>query len=415
MTEPGRPLLLILSQCYPPDPAALGQHMHDVARAMVRRGYEVRVLTSASGFTNPRQSFPRRESRDGVDIRRLRWGSLGKGSLGSRTIGGLLFLVGACVRALLGSRPSAVLAATSPPMAPIAGRLVAALRRAPLTLWLMDLNPEQAITAGMVREGSPSARLLDAANRAAVRGSRAVVVLDRFMRERVERRWGGGGKVRVVPAWAHEDHVSPVAHEENPFRARQGIDGKRVVMYSGNLSPVHPLHTMLQAARELRDDPRLLFLLVGGGGLRDGIADAVDRDRLGNVRLLPYQDLENLRFSLSAADVHVVSIGATMVGLVHPSKIYGAMAAGRPILYLGPRTSHIGELIERLDIGWQVEHGDVAGAVAVLREIAAAPAAVLRERGERARAALSRDLSQSRLVGSLCDLITAGPPAEGLR
>lgn len=400
----GRPLLL-LSQVYPPDPTALGQHLHDLARTLVERGHRVRVLTSARGFADPSRYYVSREIRDGVEVVRLAGAAFGKSSLATRSAGGLLFLSLALVRALLGPRPSAVLASTSPPMAPIFGRSIALLRRAPLVLWLMDLNPDQAIVTGALSPAALSVRLLERGNRRAARASRWVVVLDRFMAERIAGRWVDPAKLAVLPPWPHEDHIAPVAHAENPFRKRHDLDGRRVVMYSGNLSPVHPLDTILQAARELLDDPRLLFLFVGDGGQRGRVEEAVRRDGLANVRLLPYQPLEELRYSLSAADVHLVVMGATMVGIVHPCKVYGAMAAARPILYLGPERSHIGELVGKLDIGWQIDHGDVAGAVKVLREIAALPEAALHECGARARQALAGELSQERLVSQLCDLI----------
>src|SRR5687767_2234415 len=103
------PSLLLLSQVYPPDPTSLGQHLHDAARAMVARGYRVRVLTSARGYADPARRYPRRETLDGVEVRRLAWGSLGKGSLRSRTIGGMLFLAQALVHGFRGPRPAAVL------------------------------------------------------------------------------------------------------------------------------------------------------------------------------------------------------------------------------------------------------------------------------------------------------------------
>lgn len=400
--------LLLLSQVYPPDPAAVGQHLHDAAREMVRRGWTVRVLTSARGYADPSARYPARERLDGVDVQRLGWGSFGKSSLGARAAGGLFFLARAFVRGLFTPRPARVLVSTSPPMAPLAGLWLARLRRAPHAVWLMDLNPDQAIATGAVSPRALSARMLERANRAAARGAQSVVALDPFMAERVRARWRLDGNLAVLPPWAHEEHVAPVPHAENPFRTRHGLQGKRVVMYSGNLSPVHPVDTILQAARELREDPRLVFVFIGEGGQRAAVEEAVRRDRLERVLLLPYQPLHDLRYSLSAADVHLVSMGSDMVGIVHPCKVYGAMAAARPVLYLGPRRSHVGELVERFDLGWQVEHGDVAGAAAALRTFTGASEAELAARGARARAALDAELSQQRLLSSFCDILERG-------
>jgi glycosyltransferase involved in cell wall biosynthesis len=375
---------------------------------MVRRGWGVRVLASARGYADPSLRYPGRELLDGVEVRRLAWGSLGKGSIGARSAGGMLFLAQAMLRGLVGRRPTQLLVSTSPPMAPAAGHLLSRLLGAPMLFWLMDLNPDQAIVTGAVRPRAWSARLLERSNRAAAQASQAVVALDPFMAARVEGRWSLDGRLTILPPWSHESHVSPISHAENPFRTHHGLQGKRVVMYSGNLSPVHPLDTILQAARELREDSRLVFVFLGAGGHRATIEEAIRRDRLSHVLLLPYQPLDQIRYSLSAADVHLVSMGTDMVGIVHPCKVYGAMAAARPVLYLGPRRSHVGALVDRFDIGWQVDHGDVAGAVKVLAAVAAAPDQELAARGARARAALSGELSQSHLLSSFCDLLERG-------
>jgi glycosyltransferase involved in cell wall biosynthesis len=378
---------------------------------MAAQGFRVRVLTSAAGFADPAARYPRRETRDGVEIRRLPWGSLGKGSLGTRTVGGLLFLIQAFLRGLFGTRPSAILVSTSPPMAPVFGYLLSRCRRAPLTFWLMDLNPDQAIATGAVRPRAWSARLLERANRAAARHSHATVALDHFMAERVRERWGlDDDRLAILPPWPHEDHIVPVPHADNPFRERHGLQGKRVVLFSGNMSPVHPLDTILQAAAapEIRNDPGLAFVFIGAGGQRAQIEETVRRERLGNVTLLPYQPLDQLKYSLSAADVHVVSMGEAMVGIVHPCKVYGAMAAARPVLFLGPLRSHIGELVERHDFGWQVEHGDVDGTVALLHRISGMAEAELAARGNRARVVITQQLSQQALLSRFCDLLEQG-------
>ena len=209
----------------------------------------------------------------------------------------------------------------------------------------------------------------------------------------------------VLPPWPLEDVLEPVAREENPFRREHGLDGKFVVMYSGNMSIAHPLQTVLRAAGRLRDRKDLVFLFVGGGLGRKEIEQFLAKDDPGNIRLLPYQPLDQIRYSLSAADVHLVSMGDNMVGIVHPCKIYGAMACARPVLLVGPRASHAGELIAKYRVGWQVEHGDVDGAAAAIREAMTAEGTTLAEMGRRSRDAIDRHLSKSSVCQAFCDEI----------
>jgi len=109
------------------------------------------------------------------------------------------------------------------------------------------------------------------------------------------------------------------------------------------------------------------------------------------------QPLSELRWSLSSADVQLVTMGEAMVGIVHPCKVYGAMAVGRPILLLGPQRSHVGDILDAHPIGWKATHGDVEGTVVVLRQILDADAADLTERGQRAQQVIARQLSKTNL------------------
>jgi hypothetical protein len=112
--------------------------------------------------------------------------------------------------------------------------------------------------------------------------------------------------------------------------------------------------------------------------------------------------------------VHLVTVGDAVVGIVHPSKVYGALAVARPVLLLGPEQSHVGELVAENDIGWRVSHGDVDGAEQVLRRIARTPAAELAAKGVRAKALVSSRLSKAELCGRFCDVIERGVTAEAV-
>jgi glycosyltransferase involved in cell wall biosynthesis len=398
--------MLIVSQVFPPDPAAVGQHLADVAVEMARRGHPVRVYAANRGYEDPTLVYAARENLHGVRVRRLPLSSFGKRRILTRLLGTVTFMLQTFFVTLFTPRLGGVFFSTSPPMIGFVVSIAAALRRVPVAYWAMDLNPDQLIALGKVPATSLPARVLERVNRFILRRAALVIALDRFMADRLRPRTENlQAKLLVLPPWAHEEHLEPVEPEANPFRVRHGLGGKFVVMYSGNHSPSNPLMTLLQAAAELKDDPRLRFLFVGGGLGKREVEAAIADHGLANVLSLPYQPLAEVRYSLSAADVHVVSLGDEMVGIIHPCKIYGAMTVSRPVLFFGPRPSHVSDLLEGHRFGWHVAHGDVAAAVQTLRRLPTLPREELAEMGRRARSVVRAELGQQALCGRLCDAL----------
>jgi colanic acid biosynthesis glycosyl transferase WcaI len=188
----------------------------------------------------------------------------------------------------------------------------------------------------------------------------------------------------VIPNWADGRAIQPLAHEDNPFRREHDLKGRFVAMYSGNLGEGHDAATLIGAARILEAKrPEVLFLFIGDGSRR-AEAERLARG-LKNVRFLPYQPYEGLRQSLSAADVHLISLREGLDGLLVPSKLYGALASGRPIMYVGPSACEVARVTREHDVGWEGRPGDAAGLAGAIEAAAASPA-WSRERGARARA-----------------------------
>ena len=393
--------ILFITQVYEPDPAAVGQYLADTARALAARGHQVTVLTAREGYDDPSARYPARETRNGVEVRRIRFGSIGKGSIAWRLLGGVLFLSQALFLALFRARCDVVVISTSPPLAPLVGWLVAVVRGARLKFWVMDLNPDQVVALGKMAPGALPVRAFDMMNRLVLRRADTVLVLDRYMGERVRAKHDPGARLAITPLWPLREHLVPPPEGENPFRRAHGLGGRRVVMYSGNHGLTNPLTALLQASVQFRDDPRLSFVFVGGGA---GKAE-VERYAGPNVLSLPYQPLETLSTSLSAGDVHVVSFSDVAVGILHPCKIYGAMALGRPILLLGGPASHLADLVVRSNCGWRVDPRDVEGCVRVLQEIREATAEELATIGERGRAMVQGPFSRDVLCALACDLL----------
>lgn len=403
--------LLVISQVYVPDPASVGQHMHDAAAEMVKRGYRTIVYASARGYDDPSNTYQARETLDGVDVRRLPFSSFGKRSIKVRLLAQFIFLLQVVLRGLFTRKLGAVLVSTSPPMASIAAVTLAKLRRVPIVFWAMDLNPDQMIAMGMITENSAPARVFNFLNRRLLDNSTAIVALDRFMLDRLNKKREVTDRTAVFPPWPHEDSVEPVDHADNTFRREHDLDGKFVVMYSGNHSPANPIKTIIDAAKKLADRDDIVFMFIGGGLQKEEVEAAIN-DGCDNIRSLPYQPLETLRFSLSAADLHVVTVGDDVVGIVHPCKIYGAMAVARPVLTFGPERCHLSDLVDRYDIGVHIPHGQVDAAVKAITSLAAESPKKRAVMGARARAAVTDHLSKPRLCGRFADITQAAIEAQ---
>jgi colanic acid biosynthesis glycosyl transferase WcaI len=405
---PRRGTILVLSQVYVPDPASVGQHMADAAAEMARRGYRAVVIASGRGYDDPTVKYKPREMIDGVEVYRLPLSSFGKKSIPVRLLGQSLFLGQALVRALFTRGLTGILGSTSPPMCSVIAVAISWIRRVPVTYWLMDMNPDQMIVLGKIGERSLPARAFEWINRRILSRARAVVALDRFMAARVLKKRDIRDKLVVMPPWPHDDLLEVVPHEENPFRERHGLQGKFVVMYSGNHGPSNPIRTAIEAAKRLKDRPDIVFLFIGGGLQKREVEGAIAEGATSIVSL-PYQPLDQIKYSLSAADVHLVTVGNEIVGIVHPCKVYGAMAVARPVLLLGPSPSHVADLLERHGIGWQVGHGDVEGMVRTIEAAAATDRATREAMGRRAKEVVEHEVGKAVLCTRFGDVVEFGP------
>jgi colanic acid biosynthesis glycosyl transferase WcaI len=395
--------ILIISQVFVPDPASVGQHIADVAYELVRRGHRVLVYTSRRGFENPSVIYPARETINNVEIRRLPFASFGKKNILMRILGTATFMTQAFLRCLFTPRLAGIFFSTSPPMIGLVCTVAAAIRRVPTVYWAMDLNPDQLLALGKLKPTSFSARVLEFVNRRILKHSNLIIALDRFMAQRLENRKTIRHKLVTIPPWPHESFIEPVDPQTNPFRLKHNLQNKFVFMYSGNHSPSNPLKTILDAAVRLKDHLDIRFLFVGGGTGKKEVEQTIKDHNLTNVISLPYQPLADLRFSLSAADVHIVSLGSGMVGIIHPCKVYGAMAVARPILFLGPKPSHISDLLDRHNFGHHISHGDVDNAEKAIVTFFNTPRSQLQEMGQLAQQLLRSTLSQEQLCGQFCD------------
>jgi glycosyltransferase involved in cell wall biosynthesis len=227
------------------------------------------------------------------------------------------------------------------------------------------------------------------------------------MKQRITQKGIPEEKIRIIPPWAHTEAVTFDSSGRENFRRQHNLTDKFVVMYSGNHSLCHPLDTLLGAAALLANNERIVFCFVGGGGEYQKVQRFAEQNKLKNIVCLPYQPLSQLSSSLSAADLHAVVMGNPFVGIVHPCKIYNILEIGSPVLYIGPDTSHVVDVISKLEDRAHVcavRHGDVAATYGYIL----AQAAVGNRRLQRVTA-LTKTFSHDALLPEILEVIEYMP------
>jgi len=364
--------VLLLNQTFYPDRVSTAQQLLDIALFLRKRGCHVTVVTDRRGYEDRHLEFPPFEVYEGIEIHRVLSSGLGKGKKWRRLCDSTSFDLMAIQKLWCLSGFDVVICFTSPPLVGFLGVFYSQIRNSRTVQWLMDVNPEAAIEVGYLQSGSLVAALLTRLFRLILKKSDHVIVLDRFMQQRIIDHGLDGSKITVIPPWslnAFGGKAPSPTKKENAFAKEHGLVEKFVILYSGNFSIAHPLDTMLEAAVRLKEAKAVQFVFVGGGLRAADIDRTVEKHGLRNVLRLPWQPQEVLRDSLGSADLHVVVMGNRMSGLAHTSKIYGVLATGKPYLFVGPKESHVGELLDKCPHGFHVDHGDVEGFLGIVERV----------------------------------------------
>jgi glycosyltransferase involved in cell wall biosynthesis len=363
--------ILLLNQCFYPDIVSTAQHLTDLAVALAERGHSVTVVASRRGYDDPSKEFSAREEWRSITIVRIPSLALGKKTKLRRILSFASYLASCVLRLAILPKFDVVVAMTSPPLISYLGALFVRLKGGRFVFWVMDLNPDEAIAAGWLREQSTAARVLGSMLHYSLQHAERIVALDRFMLRRIADKGIPEKRIVVIPPWSHDDAVQYNAEGRQSFRSRHGLAEKFVVMYSGNHSPCHPLDTLLQAAEQLADHRTLAFCFVGGGSEFNKVRAFAEEKHLGNIICLPYQPLDELAASLSSADLHVVVMGESFVGIIHPCKIYNILAIGLPSLIIGPAESHLSDIVREASLNGRARifsHGQTEALVKHLQE-----------------------------------------------
>ena len=365
--------ILAINQFFWPDTAATGQMLADVARVLDPEVHVITVLCGASDYGVVDTASPPR-----VKIVRLGGVAFSRGKIG-RVTSYASFFAAAALRGIRGPKPGLVLTLTTPPLICLLGTLLKRMRGSRHFIWEMDLYPDIAVDLNALRPGSLLTRLIGIVADFSRKRADGIIALGDDMKARLVARGIPEHKILVAENWADGCEILPA-----PFR-----DGPLVVHYSGTFGLAHEEQTIAEAMRQLRDDGRFRFVFAGGGARRERLEEFCRAEGMAGVEFRPYARRSDLSRSLAEGHVGLVTQIPETVGAVVPSKVYGIMAAGRPVLYIGPQEATPARIVQQYGCGWRFEPGDAAGLVQLLRHLEQ-NRHLLRDAGLRARNAFEK-------------------------
>ncbi len=394
--------ILLLNQFFWPDSAATSQLLTDLARGLAEQGHTVYAISADGGYAVSAAGSP-----PPVEIHRVKALPFARGKIG-RVLSYLSFYVSAAVRGLTLPRPDLVLTLTTPPLLSLLGNLISALRGSRHFIWEMDVYPDVAIDLNYFKAGGLADRITGLLADFSRRHADGIIALGECMKDRLVRRGIDPQRISIAHNWADAAAIHPLDRPGNPRQL--------VLLYSGNLGLAHDLDTLTESMRQLRTDDRFHFLFVGSGGRRQQLADFCQEHDIHSLELRPYVQRESLSASLSAGDIGLVTQREACCGSVVPSKVYGLMAAGRPILFIGPGNATPARIVERFSCGWHVNCNDSGALTALLKYLADHPSEVAKA-GRNARKALLENYDLPLGVNRIVHILGAGPetPASPLQ
>ncbi len=365
-----RPKVTVLYHYFYPDDVVSARHFEDFCKGLAARGWQVEAMPCNRGCRDERQRYARRETWCGIAIRRVWRPRLRQASTIGRLINAGWMILAWSLLLVIRRRknlPDVLVIGTDPALSVLVAWFVKRLRPSvQVAHWCYDLYPEAAIAEGMLRENSVLVRLLKRLTGAAYRCCAILADLGDCMRRLLERYNASARHVTLVP-WALSEPAE-VVPADPATRQELFSEAKLGLLYSGNFGRAHSCAEFLELARSLRGEP-IHFCFGVRGNQAEELRAAVRSDDT-NVSFAGFAPESALEQRLGAADIHLVSLRPSWTGVVVPSKFFGSLAAGRPVLFAGSRDAAIAHWIRQYGIGWVLDRETLPKVAQELRRLA---------------------------------------------
>lgn len=357
--------LLIYAHYYYPDVASTGQILTELAEGL-KDTFHTTVICTVPSYTGKIPQYYRKhkyyfENINGVNVLRIRVPEFRKNFTPSRIYNILSYFLSAIAATFRVERQDYIFTISQPPiLGGMLGVIGKRVKKAKLIYNIQDFNPEQvqAVDFSHNRLLLGMMMLLD---KYSCRQAKKVIVVGRDMVETLQKRFESLPDYAYINNWINEKEIFPLHKKDEQveqFKRKYGLQDKFVIMYSGNIGLYYDLLNIVKVIERFQSQSEVVFAFIGEGSVLDELRDYREKKHLSNVVLIPYQDKSKLIYSLNAGDVHFVVNAKGIKGVSVPSKLYGVMAAGKPVLGILEKGSEARLIVEEAGCGISVDPGD---------------------------------------------------------
>ena len=395
--------LLIYAHYYYPDVASTGQILTELAEGL-QESFHITVICTVPSYTGKVSQYYRKhkyyyENMNGVDVLRIRVPEFRKDFAPSRIVNIVSYFFSAIAATFRVEHQDYIFTISQPPvLGGVLGVIGKHLKKAKFIYNIQDFNPEQIKAV----EFTNNKLILDAMmllDKHSCKAADKVIVVGRDMIETLKNRFSS----RMVPYayinnWINEKEIYPLLKDDagvQAFRRKYGLEDRFVIMYSGNIGLYYDLQNLLKLIARFQQEKDVVFAFIGEGSVLQELKDYQIKEKLENVVFIPYQEKKDLIYSLNAGDVHFVVNAKGIKGVSVPSKLYGVMAAGKPVLGILEEGSEARLIVEEAACGKVVAPEDYAAIHELISEfIRAKDSEELIQMGNRGRKYLTQYLTK---------------------
>ena len=348
--------LKLISEFFYPYQTSTQKILTELAEDLVEQGLDVSVLTTKNAYREEKQTLKKYEVYKGIKIKRIAASSFSRDSFIGRILNYLTFTTGILFNLLFKNDYDKILFVSNPPLVPFIGYLVNKLRRKPYVYLVHDVYPDVAIKLGVIKPQSLIAKMMNFMNNKIYQNAEKIIVLGEDMKKVIVKKGISPDKIVIITNWADSTKNYPVNVSDDFYKKYQ-LNNKFNILYTGNISKVHAIDSVLELARRLKGHSDIQFMIVGDGNRKQYIEEVKRSENLDNISLANYMFGEEYNTLLNCANIFITTLQDGIEGLGVPSKTYTYMSVHKPLLAVMSETSEIGKMVNQYQLGAQYNAG----------------------------------------------------------